>query len=66
MSMSKVKLTLLSLLVSTSILSSSLYASEQVGNPVANTVQTNSKTFPEPLTALINAPGNDEKQRNRR
>lgn len=57
MSMSKVKLTLLSLLVSTSILSSSLYASEQVGNLVANTEQTNSKTFPETLTALINAPG---------
>lgn len=57
MSMSKCKKTLLSLLISTSLLSSFLYANEQ--SPESSTIieQTNTKTFPETLQALIDAPG---------
>lgn len=57
MSISKMKITLLSLLISTSILSSSLYAGEPTSQPVETTEQTTTKTFPETLQALIDAPG---------
>lgn len=57
MSISKCKITLLSLLISTSVLSSSLYASEQPIKSSTGIEQTTTKTFPETLQALIDAPG---------
>lgn len=57
MSISKCKITLLSLLISTSMLSSSLYASEQPIKSSTGIEQTATKTFPETLQALIDAPG---------
>ena len=57
MSISKGKLTLLSLLISTSLLSSTLYAAEQLNQPAATIEQSTTKTFPETLQALIDAPG---------
>lgn len=57
MSMSKCKKTLLSLLISTSLLSSFLYANEQSPESSTSIEQTNTKTFPETLQALIDAPG---------
>jgi hypothetical protein len=57
MSISKGKLTLLSLLISTSLLSSTVYATEPSNQPVAAIEKSTTKTFPETLQALIDAPG---------
>jgi hypothetical protein len=57
MSISKGKLTLLSLLISTSFLSSTIYATEQLNQTTASIEHSTTKTFPETLQALIDAPG---------
>lgn len=57
MSISKGKLTLLSLLISTSLLSSPIYATEPLNQPAAGIEKSTTKTFPETLQALIDAPG---------
>ena len=57
MSISKRKLNLLSLLISTSLLSSPIYATEQLNQQAAGIEQSTTKTFPETLQALIDAPG---------
>ena len=57
MSMSKMKITLLSLLISTSILSSSLYAGEPTSKTFETAEKNTTKTFPETLQDLLDAPG---------
>lgn len=57
MSISKGKLTLLSLLISTSLLSSPIYANEPSNQPATGVELSTTKSFPETLKSLINAPG---------
>ncbi len=57
MSISKCKKTLISLLISTSLLSAPIYATEQLNQTAASIEQSKTKTFPETLQALIDAPG---------
>lgn len=56
MSISKCKKTLISLLISTSLLSAPIYATEQLNQTAASIEQSKTKTFPETLQALIDAP----------
>lgn len=51
------KLTMLSMLISSILLTSPVYATEQTATPVSAISQVTPKTFPETLQALIDAPG---------